>query len=118
MNEFSIDASFLDEDTGYYLTTQDILKTGDGGKNWEKIQTQMPNIPHINSDGQLFGFDTGKIITTNFYYGKIYLSKDRGLNFAKILDIGANQLNDVCFPTHNTGFALGNRGQIYRYSKK
>jgi photosystem II stability/assembly factor-like uncharacterized protein len=115
---FSNDVSFLNEDMGYYLTTQDILKTGDGGKNWEKIQTQMPNIPNIDPYSQIVGFDTGEIITTDFTYGKIYLSKDRGVNFDKILDIGERQLNDVCFPTHNTGFALGNHGQIYRYSNK
>jgi photosystem II stability/assembly factor-like uncharacterized protein len=34
MNEFSSEASFLNEDIGYYLTTQGILKTIDGGKNW------------------------------------------------------------------------------------
>ncbi|MFD3003028.1 WD40/YVTN/BNR-like repeat-containing protein [Pontibacter toksunensis] len=118
MNEFSIDASFLNEDMGYYLTTQDILKTGDGGKNWEQIQPQMPNTPDIGPDSQIFGFSTGEIITTNFYYGRIYLSKNGGVNFDLILDKGEKQLNDVCFPTPNTGFALGNRGQIYRYSKK
>ena len=118
MNEFPIDASFLNEDMGYYLTTQGILKTSDGGKNWEKIQTHFRYSDIIDVDGQIFGFDTGEIITTNFSYGKIYLSKDGGVNFDLILDKGENQLNDVCFPTHNTGFALGNHGQIYRYSKK
>ncbi len=118
MNEFSIDASFLNEDIGYYLTTQDILKTGNGGKSWEKIQPQMPNTPDIDPDSQIFGFNTGEIITTNFYYGRVYLSKNEGVNFDLILDIGKQQLNDVCFPTHNTGFAIGNRGQIYRYAKK
>jgi len=118
MNEFSIDASFLNEDMGYYLTTQDILRTSDGGKNWEEIQTHFPNTPIIDPYSQIFGFDTGEIITTNLSDGKIYLSKDGGENFDLILDKGKNQLNDVCFPTHNTGFALGNHGQIYRYSIK
>jgi membrane protein len=115
---FSNDVSFLNEDMGYYLTTEGILKTNDGGKNWEKIQTQMPNIPNIDPDSQIVGFDTGEIITTDFTYGKIYLSKDRGVNFHKILDIGDRQLNDVSFPSHKTGFAIGNHGQIYRYTKK
>ena len=118
INGFISDASFINEDMGYYLTPQGILKTNDGGKNWEEIQTQMPNTPNIDPYSQIFAFDTGEIITTNFSYGEIYLSKDRGVNFDLIFDKGENQLNDVCFPTHNTGFALGNHGQIYRYSKK
>jgi photosystem II stability/assembly factor-like uncharacterized protein len=117
-NEFSIDASFLNEDMGYYLTTQGILRTSDGGKNWEQIQTHFPNTPIIDPYSQIVGFATGELITTNFSYGKIYLSTDGGENFDLLLDKGENQLNDVCFPSHNTGFAVGNHGQIYRYSRK
>jgi len=118
INGFSSDASFLNEDIGYYITPQGIHKTNDGGKNWEEVQTIFPNMPNLDPYSQMFAFDTGEIITTNFYYGEIYLSKDSGINFASILDIGEYQLNDVCFPTPNTGFALGNHGQIYRYSNK
>ena len=118
INELSIDASFLNEDIGYYMATEGIFRTNEGGKSWEKIQTHFRYSDIIDVDGQIFGFDTGEIITTNLSYGKIYLSENGGVNFDSILDIGERQLNDVCFPSQNTGFALGNNGKIYRYSKK
>ncbi|WP_026464651.1 WD40/YVTN/BNR-like repeat-containing protein [Adhaeribacter aquaticus] len=117
-NGFSSDASFLNEDMGYYITPQGILKTNDGGKNWEEIQTHFPNTPLIDPYSQIFAFETGEIITTNLSDGKIYLSKDGGANFSLTLDVGEKQLNDISFPTHNTGFAIGNHGQIFKYSKK
>ncbi len=68
--------------------------------------------------GKLFVFESGEAITANLLEGIVYLSENPNYGFRKILNVGAGQLNNVCFPSEKVGYGLGNHGRIFKYTKK
>ena len=106
---------FSDVNNGYVVGEKQILRTYDGGENWS---------PLLGSSGNSVFFtpDTVAFISDN--KGKIYKYRDHHISFGEwSFSIpygtpqtlpGAKFINSAFFANANTGYAVGQSGQIYK----
>lgn len=99
---------FVNQDTAFIAADfGGILKTTDGGKNWEE------SFHHGNSYYDLFftNENTGYVIGED---GEISMTENCGKDWT-VLDSGTDKdLLSICFTNINTGFAVGNGGIILK----
>ena len=103
------DVSFINESVCFATLPGLLFKSSDGGENWDKIATVA--VP----------FNKLKAINENLIYisdnADIYKSEDGGINFRQ-MSKPAGEITQFCFPTAETGFAIGPNGTILKYSGK
>lgn len=87
-----------------------LSKSDNGGKIWNNIST----LPLNNCS--ILATASEDCICVSDKIG-IYLSEDGGLNFRQMSKPDV-EITDICFPTAQTGLAIGPNGRILRYSGK
>lgn len=102
--------SFTDEETGWVGGYRTLLKTTDGGKNWDDLNFQwyskIKNLHFIN--------DSVGILTTTWDSELVLRTTDGGKNWNRPKSpIGSYLYNDLCFVNDSTGYIAGE----YSYGK-
>ncbi|MGB5928831.1 MAG: YCF48-related protein [Cyclobacteriaceae bacterium] len=91
--KFNLDMHFLTRDIGYAITSSEILKTSDGGKNWNK-QNDI-----ISGFRLAFGNHIGYIVGDN---GVVYKSTHGGEKWNVLNTPFNDDLNSVSVISHDT----------------
>ncbi|HJY64225.1 MAG TPA: YCF48-related protein [Ignavibacteria bacterium] len=112
--------SFIDAQTGfvvggrmYFPYYGIIYKTTNGGGNWRQID---PSAQDVEFTGVSFPNQNTGYIVGRYQYassGVIYKTTDAGETWTQ-LGIYYKDLNDVCFPSINVGYAVGEDGTILK----
>jgi photosystem II stability/assembly factor-like uncharacterized protein len=101
---------FLNENTGYAVgTVGTIMKTSNGGTNW--------SVQNSNFSSELLGmgfYDTELGFAVGGNNGTILRTSNGGLNWTGVSSGLTTFMNDVDFPTRNTGYAVGLNGVILK----
>jgi photosystem II stability/assembly factor-like uncharacterized protein len=106
---------FPSPDTGYALkskldvytiTESDIIKTTDGGLNWE-VKSNVANASVLFFTDVLTGYATGDS-------GLILKTTDGGSNWAKLLSGTTKKLYSISFPSYNIGYISGDSGTMLK----
>lgn len=93
------DIEFVDENTGYFITTDyKLCKTTDGGMNWN-----LYSHPYIES---IFFLDANTGYCTT-YTGKIGKTTDGGITYTYTQSPYGFKINDVLFRDAQIGYAVG-----------
>jgi len=99
---------FLDPRHAWASTKEGFYSTADGGLNWTKIQTRLPE----NAFNAMFFTDvkTGFVVGRS---GRMAKTSDGGLSWWKMVDI-KNQfvMRDIYFTDKDHGWAVGENGAI------
>jgi photosystem II stability/assembly factor-like uncharacterized protein len=122
--------SFVNKDTGYVggiggvtngrYTNVNLLKTTNGGTTWSTVNTVAVAIKMCfvnDSIGYLVGGDSILVSGTSYTASNFRLMKtqDGGTTWQRI-DLGVtSDINGVCFPSANVGYAAGSNGTIFKY---
>jgi hypothetical protein len=106
---------FSDVNNGYVVGENQILRTINGGKDWSSM-------PGSSGNSVFFTSDTVAFISDN--KGQIYKYRDRHIYMGELsfsipygtpqILPGAKFMNSVFFANANTGYAVGQSGQIYK----
>ncbi|MBU2492133.1 MAG: T9SS type A sorting domain-containing protein [Bacteroidetes bacterium] len=94
---------FINEDTGWIISSAVILKTTDGGKNWKSQlipTTSLNSFDYVNSQ-------TGWIVGQNIVQENIFKSIDGGENWQACTNIPISNYRSVEFINENIGYAAG-----------
>lgn len=96
-----IDIKMLNENKGVCITTNEILRTTNGGVNWSRV-----HMPWVLSNISLFMVDssTGYIVLDS---GKIVKTTNGGLNWYFSGSTPNKVIKKIFFQNTSTGFALG-----------
>jgi photosystem II stability/assembly factor-like uncharacterized protein len=111
---------FTETNHGYVAGVGIILKTNDGGQNWQTVFSQ----PNDGSDGlfhfnEIFfihpdtGFVVGQVVDRS-QAGIMLRSDDQGQHWAPVALPANSGLNDIFFVNSSLGLAVGNRGLIFK----
>ena len=103
---------FLDKLNGYCGAPNELLKTTDGGKNWNVIFKVTENNPdiHIFIIPQFFDVNNGYLMTSN----GIYKTDDGGTNWTTSCRLSKNVISGINFIDMNTGWASTFDGYILK----
>jgi photosystem II stability/assembly factor-like uncharacterized protein len=118
INWFSIDpiniygglssCSFTDVNTGYATISGAVIKTINGGYNWQLLyndtSTRYTYITFVNPD---VGYSVGLL-------GKIIKTLNAGLNWVQLISGTSNNLSSIFFVNINTGYAVGSFGTVIK----
>jgi photosystem II stability/assembly factor-like uncharacterized protein len=99
---------FLDAMHGWASTVTGLYRSTDGGLNWNKIQTKLPEIAF---DSMGFVNDhTGVVVGRS---GRMDRTTDGGQTWWKLVDIKPQfVMRDICFSDAKRGWAVGDNGSI------
>ena len=101
---------FLNKDTGYVLTFDEILKTTDCGNNWFHI-----NMPQAgNEDIYALNNDTIWAASSNGLVGGAFLTTNGGVSWAQKFSGGNANPSRVYFLNSKFGFISDDNGPLYR----
>ncbi|TCO08780.1 photosystem II stability/assembly factor-like uncharacterized protein [Natronoflexus pectinivorans] len=103
------DIDMVNDLVGFVSSPDALFKTSDGGESWSRYNYQI-NPPLLNFKA----LSDQIIIGTNHL--NIYKSVDGGLTF-EIMKKPQGVVRDICIPSPNIGFAIGDRGEILKYQK-
>lgn len=105
---------FTDNNTGYSinrnLTTINLFKTNDGGKNWNLISNGVYSSDKMNS---LF-FTNSNVGYIAGSYGKIAKTTNAGDNWIYQNSSTSKDLYKLYFPNENVGYAVGKNGTMLK----
>jgi len=105
------DVFFIDEFKGWAVGLDStIIRTTDGGQNWERVITNAANGYRFAS---VFFIDEMKGWVTGIY-GSIMLTEDGGSSWQEIESGTSELLNSVFFIDHTNGWIAGDAGTILR----
>lgn len=102
------DAFFLDENRGFIVSSEGIVKTTDGGSTWEK-QLNKPYLKRL-----VFANLIGYAIGDN---GTIYKSTHYGDGWNKVNFISSENLNAISIINHDTLFVTSNNKVFKSYDR-
>jgi photosystem II stability/assembly factor-like uncharacterized protein len=100
---------FLNADTGYVSSGQNVEKTMDGGNSWTKVFSGTS----IYHDIQFVSDKTGYITDSTY----IYKTPDGGNTWTKEVSLVSSQLIGLHFIDPNHGWACGLKGTILKFSQ-
>lgn len=101
---------FINQNTGWVGSGTQILKTTNGGSNWQSSLTSFPSeITSILFQNDMTGFAT--------VYYKIFITSDGGMNW-NFVDSSAANYTNLFFINSQTGFACGSGAQSGSLIKK
>ena len=99
---------FVDQKSGWASTVEGLYKSTDGGLNWSKIQTKLPEIA-FNSMG-FVNDHTGIVVGRS---GRMDRTTDGGQTWWKLVNIKDQfVMRDICFTDASKGWAVGDNGSI------
>ncbi len=97
--------NFIARDTGIIVGAYNILKTVDGGVNWQvKFNDQTINFFSLDFSNSMNGYAVGMGGSIG---ALIYKTNDGGETWTSAVTPSANPLFDVDFPTQSIGYAVG-----------
>jgi len=103
---------FLNQDTGFVVGTNIILKTEDGGTSWQSSFSGNFLLEGVYFSNSTTGFVVGYDITGN--RSTIIKTIDTGANWTINKLTTTSILNDIYFVDTNTGFIVGTDGTAFR----
>ncbi|MBS1493377.1 MAG: T9SS type A sorting domain-containing protein [Bacteroidetes bacterium] len=96
--------SMADSSKGYaYMTSGRLLKTTNGGKNWNFVSQLYLYYTKIKFISESVGY----ALKFENYIGKIYRTTDGGVSWNETYSESNISLNDLSFVSSNVGFAVG-----------
>ncbi len=106
---------FADADRGYIAGSGIILKTDDGGQNWETAFTE-PNSAqaHFLNAIVFIHPDTGFVIGRKISSGVMLRTNDQGGQWVPVSLPTTSPLNDLFFVNQSVGYAVGDNGVILK----
>jgi len=119
---YSSDIQFVNHNTGFIATnpslvessnssTGTILKTTNGGLNWQPKQIGGGSVLDINFVNERIGF---ALIGYQLNGGDIYKTTDGGENWVRSIASNNDYLTTICFPDSLTGYIVGFSGIIMK----
>jgi photosystem II stability/assembly factor-like uncharacterized protein len=105
------DIVFVSADSGYALGNASpvIVRTTDGGENWEEIDQTPPGF-----FSEALEFINGLTGWTGNIFGSIYKTTDGGENWDLQVSLPGFSINDIDFVDPLIGWAVGNNGDVRR----
>lgn len=107
-----IDIKMFNENTGICITAKEVLRTTNGGVNWDKIKTTWAqsniSLSMIDSLKGYILIDTSIVVKTT----------NGGLNWYYVSKIQKSRIGKIYFTSDQTGFALQYDNYIYNWPGK
>ncbi len=101
--------AFTNADTGFVMGYETLLRTFDGGANWENLQDQLPFSSliafHVEAPSHIWLINT---------QGNIAFSMDSGNNWTMTSNLGASSFKKIVRSPSQELFLLSKTGQIWK----
>ena len=101
---------FFDDNTGVVAGVESIVRTTDGGVNWQSVNSDDFDFKDIHFINNNTGFAVG---FANFGQLLVYKTTDGGVTWTSDSVGGNGNINAITFATPNNGFMVGNSNVLY-----